>query len=149
MIRIIRTDSENTDFRLLVVLLDAELRETYGDLQNTYDNYNKIEQYKNVIVAFENKIPVGCGCFKAYDTETAEVKRMFVHKNFRGKGISKVILQELEKWMIEKNIHKSVLETGIKQNKAIHLYLTYGYHKIDNYGHYTGIESSVCMSKEL
>ena len=130
-------------------MLDAELRDIYGELQNTYDSYNKTELINNVVVAYEDAIPVGCGCFKTYTSDIAEVKRMFVPKDFRGKSISKMILSELERWMIEKKFIKSILETGVKQTAAISLYSKSGYLKIENYGPYAKLDTSVCMSKVL
>ncbi len=149
MIVISRTNSYNKDFRLLTSLLDAELHGRYGELQNFYDNQNIIEANDNVVVVFYDKIPVACGCFKIFDTETVEIKRMFVERDYRGKGISKIILNELEKWAQESGYRKAVLETGTKQNEAIGLYQKSGYKKIDNYGQYAGVETSVCMLKEL
>ena len=74
---------------------------------------------------------------------------MFVHLDYRGKGISKTVLNELEKWAQDNGFKKAILETGTKQFEAIGLYQKSGYKKIDNYGQYAGIETSVCMLKEL
>jgi putative acetyltransferase len=149
MFEIKRTDSNNKDFQYLILLLDEELHSRYGELQDFYSNYNAIEDNNNVVIVYCDKVPAACGCFKKFDPETVEIKRMFVHKNFRGKGISKILLNELEKWATENEFKKYVLETGTKQHEAIGLYQKSGYKKIDNYGQYTGIETSVCMMKEL
>lgn len=149
MIKITRTNSANKDFKLLTSMLDDELRVRYGALQNFYDSHNVIESNNNVVIIYSDKIPVSCGCFKKFDNETIEIKRMFVRKDYRGKGISKIVLHELENWAMENGIKKAILETGTKQNEAIGLYQKYGYKIIENYGQYAGIETSVCMLKEL
>jgi GNAT superfamily N-acetyltransferase len=74
---------------------------------------------------------------------------MFVKPEFRGRGISRQILSELEKWAAELGYKKSVLETGDRQNEAIHLYHHSGYTEIPNYGNYEGTQTSICMSKKL
>jgi len=136
MIEIKRTDSNNKDFQYLITLLDEELNVRFGKLQDFYSNYNAIEDNHNVVIFYYDNIPAGCGCFKKFDQKTVEIKKMVVHKNFRGKGISKTLLNELEKWAIENEFKRTVLETGIKQHEAIGLYRKSGYKKIDNYGQY-------------
>jgi putative acetyltransferase len=148
MITVKRCTNENEDFRKLVVLLDTDLKSRYGEEQAQYAPYNKIDFIETVVVAYDDGIPAGCGCFKEYDTDTVEIKRMFVKPENRGKGISKHILKELEKWAAEKGYTKFILETGVKQLEAIGLYNSFGYKQIENYGQYVGKPLSVCMSKE-
>lgn len=40
----------------------------------------------------DNAIPVGSACFKKYDDECAELKRVFVRAEYRGQGISKELM---------------------------------------------------------
>jgi GNAT superfamily N-acetyltransferase len=149
MIQITRTNSENKDFNELIQRLDIELHGNYGALQTQYNQYNKIALINTVVVTYDNHVPVGCGCFKPYDDTAVEIKRMFVRKDYRGKGISKMILHELELWAKEKCYQRSVLETGSKQTEAIGLYQRCGYSRIDNYGPYKGNDNSLCMAKVL
>jgi putative acetyltransferase len=149
MAEIIRTNSDNPHFRELVVMLDGDLTLRYGELQKHYAQFNHINFLTTVVLAFENGIPAGCGCFRPFAPDTIEVKRMFVRPEFRGKGMSRLILAELEKWAAELGYIKSVLETGNQQVEAIHLYHNFGYTEIPNYGNYEGTETSICMSKKL
>jgi putative acetyltransferase len=149
MSEIIRTNSDNPHFRQLIILLDEELTLRYGELQKHYAQFNHINFIDTVVLAFENEVPAGCGCFRFFAAETVEIKRMYVRPEFRGKGISRLILAELEKWASEKGYTKSVLETGNLQTEAIHLYHHFGYTEIPNYGKYEGTETSICMSKKL
>ena len=149
MPEIIRTNSDNPDFLQLVFLLDDELTLRYGDLQKHYAQFNHINFIDTVVLAFENDVPAGCGCFRYFAPETIEIKRMYVRPEFRGRGISRLILAELEKWASEIGYTKSVLETGNLQTEAIHLYHRFGYAEIPNYGNYEGTETSICMSKKL
>jgi putative acetyltransferase len=145
-LKIIRSDSSNTDFLSLVKLLDQDLSDRNGDQQNFYNQFNKVDLIKNVIVAYVDNTPVGCGAIKKYDDNCMEVKRMFVKAEYRGKGIAGKIL---EMWVAELNFTKCILETGKVQPEAIHLYQKFGYTITDNYGQYIGIDNSVCMNKEL
>jgi putative acetyltransferase len=149
MAKVIRTKSDNIDFQELVKFLDDELNSRYGIVQLHYDQYNKIESLDTVVIAYLDKSPVACGCFKAFDESCIEIKRMIVKPENRGKGIADRILEELEKWAIEMGFSGSVLETGIKQPEAIRFYMRNGYIKIANYGQYIGNENSVCMGKQL
>ena len=149
MIKLNRTDSSNKDFIGLVCLLDKELQIRDGAEHTFYAQYNKIDKIKNVVVAYEDDVAVGCGAIKEDEPGTMEVKRMFVKDEYRSKGIATFVLLELEKWTHELGYTKCILETGIKQPEAIRLYTKNNYSVIPNYGQYAGIDNSVCMEKVL
>ncbi|HEY8733872.1 MAG TPA: GNAT family N-acetyltransferase, partial [Puia sp.] len=119
MIHCIRTNSANDAFQYLVTELDADLRMRDGEDHSFYSQFNKIDKIKHAIVAFDNDIPVGCGAFKEYSDDTVEVKRMYVSLNRRGWGIATMILRELEKWAMDLNYKRCLLETGKRQPEAI------------------------------
>jgi putative acetyltransferase len=144
-----RITSQNADFQSLVSLLDKDLSVRDGDDHSFYAQFNKIDKINEVIVAYENTLPIGCGAIKKYDEETAEVKRMFVMPEHRGKGIAAKILSALEEWASELGYQYCILETGQKQPEAIALYKKSGYQLIPNYGQYAGVENSICMMKKL
>ena len=144
-----RTQSSNDDFRDLVIQLDKDLYNRYQNIQDVYDRLNKIESIDNVIVAYVNGQPIGCGCFKEFDSKTVEIKRIFVLSDYRGLGISKLILSDLENWARDLGFSKAILETGIKQPEAIGLYKKTGYLLIANYGQYKNIPTSICFEKPL
>jgi len=144
-----RVTSDNAEFRSLVKLLDEELSLTYGEIQKQYDKLNKTENIETAVVGYNDNEPLGCGCFKIFNKDSIEIKRMFVKAKARGSGIAKKILLELENWAIEKGFAVSVLETGIKQEAAIRFYEKLGYSIIENYGPYIGNPNSICMSKKL
>ncbi|MDT8415512.1 MAG: GNAT family N-acetyltransferase [Flavobacteriaceae bacterium] len=149
MIKTVRTNAENEDFIELVKKLDADLAVTDGDEHAFYDQFNKLDAIKYVLLAFENGIPVGCGAIKAYGSDTMEIKRMYVAPDHRGKGIAAKVLAELEKWAGELGFEKCILETGTRQSSAIRLYLKSGYQQIPNYGQYAQVQNSLCFGKSL
>lgn len=149
MLKIIRTDSNNKDFQELVRLLDEDLMIRDGAEHSFFAQFNKLDSIKHVVLAYDDEHAVGCGAFKKYDNETAEIKRMFVKLEKRGKGIAVEVLKELEKWASETGFSSAILETGKKQPEAIHLYQKSNYKVIPNFGQYKEVENSVCMKKKL
>ena len=149
MINFIRTSSDNRDFIELVKLLDADLAIRDGDKHAFYDQFNKIDDIRYVVVAYENNKPAGCGAIKEYKPDSMEVKRMYVLPQNRKKGIASIILAELEGWASELSYSKCILETGKGQPEAIELYRKNGYTLIPNYGQYSGVGNSLCFEKRL
>jgi len=144
-----RTHGSDPDFQLLITHLDHELWVELKDDQATYDQFNKVPDIKTAIVVYNNTMPVAIGCFKKFDDDTVEIKRMFVEKEFRGKGISKTVLNELEKWANESGFTNAVLETSQYFKAARSLYENAGYKIVPNYGQYKDLPDSVCMKKRL
>jgi len=149
MIRLLRKDSVNQDFITLVRCLDAELAIIDGEEHSFYAQFNTIDKIRFTVVAYDNRIPVGCGALKEVVPGTMEIKRMYTAPQSRGLGIATGILNELEKWAQEMSYEKCVVETGKRQPKAIALYKRNGYDLIPNYGQYVNVENSVCFEKKL
>lgn len=148
-VKIIKTTSENPDFIDLIAALDASLWVCYPELKANYWGKNIIELNPNVVIVYLDNKAVACGCFKKYDKNTIELKRMFVSIEARGMGFAKKIIQELELWACELGFSISVLETLYKQKEAIGLYQRVGYVIVDNYVPYVGLENSICMQKQI
>lgn len=144
-----RTSSANPEFRSLITELDTDLRLRNGEIMNIYDQHNIIEAIDTVVIAYLDEEPAACGCFKTYDNETVEIKRMFVKPEARGNGISKMVLNELENWARELAVKYIVLETGNKQVEALSLYPKSGYMPIPKYGPYVDLPDSICFKKVL
>lgn len=149
MLRLFRTDSSHPDFIALVAQLDADLAERDGKDHAFYAQFNKIDNIPNVVIAYVGETAVACGAVKPFDNETMEVKRMFVRPEQRGKGIASAVLAELEQWAADLLYQRCVLETGKRQEEAIHVYQKNGYRQTPNYGQYIGIENSLCFDKML
>ncbi len=147
--KIVRTNSENKDFIKLVKQLDAYLKITDGDEHDFYNQFNNIDVLKHVVVAYENKTPVGCGAIKKLNDSAVEVKRMFVIEKYRNKGIAQKILTELELWAAILDYKKCVLETGKRQKEAVQFYHKCNYKVIPNYGQYKGMKNSICFEKTV
>ena len=149
MITLKRTNSDDIDFKNLVVLLDQDLKIRDGEDHAFYNQFNKTDAIKHVIVFYENDIAVGCGAFRKKKEDTVEIKRMYVHPDHRKKGIASAVLAALEIWAKEVGYVYTILETGKNQPEAINLYQKLNYTIIPNYPPYEKIDNSVCMKKNL
>ena len=149
MYKLIRTNSQNKDFIDLVKLLDEDLARRDGEDHSFYAQYNKLDNINHALVLYKNNLPVSIGAIKVFDAESMEVKRMYTLSDFRGQGLAKRVLFELENWAYELGYKRCVLETGKRQPEAINLYKKNGYKSISNYGQYIGIQNSLCFEKQL
>lgn len=149
--KIVYTNGCDKDFIDLCQLLDDNLNEIVGGEQQRqqYVQYNLLHDIHDVFIAYLDYVPVGCASFKQYDYDTAEVKRVFVRKEQRGKGISKLLMSELENLAKQKGYTKLILETGAPLVEAHALYKKLGFQMIDNYGQYKDMKGSICMQKEI
>ncbi|NRB49506.1 MAG: GNAT family N-acetyltransferase [Saprospiraceae bacterium] len=144
-----RTDAKDPAFRALVQQLDADLDDRYGDQQDFYGQFNALDAIKQVVVAYQGEAAVACGAIKAFDEQSMEVKRMYVQKAARGKGIATTLLLELEDWAKTLGYTSCVLQLADNQAEALALYLKNGYARTANFGQYIGDENSICMRKDL
>ncbi|WP_016989739.1 GNAT family N-acetyltransferase [Flavobacterium sp. ACAM 123] len=149
MITIIRTNAENIDFIQLIGELDKDIEIRDGDEHHFYAQFNKTDSIKYAVIAYDGYKAVGSGAFKLYKGDIAEIKRMFVNPENRGKNIGSKILGELESWAKELLFSSCILETGRRYPEAIALYKKNGYTITNNYGQYQGIDDSVCFSKPI
>lgn len=145
------TDGCNKDFIELCHRLDDFLNELVGGEENraAYIPYNKLDDIHDVVLAYDGEIVVGSASFKKYDDESAEVKRVFIKEEYRGKGISKELMNLLEDVAKKKGFKYLILESGELLVVAMALYRQIGYEVIPNYGPYRDMADSVCMRKKL
>lgn len=146
---IIRVAPTHPDFIRLVAELDAGLAISDGEDHAFYDQFNKLDNIKHVLLAFLDGQAAACGAIKAFDANTMEVKRMYVQPPYRGRGMATQILAALETWAAELGASRCILETGHKQPEAIALYHKCEYQIIENYGQYAGVANSICFEKRL
>jgi GNAT superfamily N-acetyltransferase len=130
--------------------------ELYKDLELIYGNgiiedfIAENEQMLIFYVAYdESENAVACGALKHFDDNTAEIKRMYVKPEYRGRGISKLILTQLEDFAKELNYSRLVLETGLKQPEAMSLYQKFGFKPLRCYGIHANDPDSRCFEKTI
>ena len=144
-----RTNSSNPDFIYLVKELDAFLTIVNGESDDFFSQFNGLGNLDHVIVMYTQETPIGCGAIKQYNTETVEIKRMYVSQQHQGKNLGNIILDALEIWAKELGNKRCILETGTMLPEAIRFYEKNNYQRIPNYDQYIGVEESVCFEKIL
>ena len=145
---IIYTNGSDKRFIEICKELDKVLNEVVGqETQKDYDKYNTLENIKDVILILNNREVIGCGSFKKYEESIAEIKRVFVKKEERHKGIGQIIINEIEKVTRKKGYKELLLETNVKLKPAQNMYEKLGFYKIENFGEYKNMTTSVCMKK--
>lgn len=145
------TDGNDQDFIVLCHELDDFLNELVGGEENRaeYIPYNKLDDIHDVIIAYDGDVLVGSAGFKKYDDECAEVKRVFIRRDYRGRGISNRLMELLEDAARKQGYRYFILESGEPLTAAMALYRKIGYKVIPNYGQYKDMADSICMRKEL
>ncbi|MFD7661720.1 GNAT family N-acetyltransferase [Streptomyces sp. NPDC059788] len=108
------------------------------------------------LLAYEDGRPLATGGWRSQDANPegyadgdAEIKRMFVVAEARGRGLARRILAALEADARAAGRTRMVLETGIKQPEALALYASCGYRTAPKFGLYRMYEESRCMAKSL
>ena len=81
MKKIIRTDNKNVDFNKLIIELDAYLKVTDGADHEFYNQFNGLDNIKNVVIAYQDSQAIGCGAFKKLDNETIEIINIYLKNN--------------------------------------------------------------------
>ena len=151
-IEIERADINSPVVGELITALNAELKRQYPEEGATHFRLNSEEVAEGrgaFLVAYASGKPIGCGAIRKLDSETAEIKRMYVIPEVRGKGISKKILLALEQEGRRLGIRRIVLETGERQIEAMALYARAGFARIPLFGEYLNSPLSICMAKEI
>ncbi|WP_432135558.1 MULTISPECIES: GNAT family N-acetyltransferase [unclassified Streptomyces] len=139
--------------------VQAEYHERYGDGGDaTHLRPADFEPPSGVyLVAYdEEDRPVATGGWRSQDRNgegnedgDAELKRMFVIKEMRGRGLARRILAALEEDARTAGRRRMVLETGTEQPEAIALYVSSGYEPCTKFGYYRFHEASRCYAKPL
>jgi GNAT superfamily N-acetyltransferase len=101
------------------------------------------------LVGLLDGVPVATGGWRRLDAESAEIKRMYVSASVRRRGLSRLVLAELERSAAAAGIAELVLNTGPEQPDAIALYESTGYSARPGFGHYACHEDAVFFGKTL
>lgn len=101
-----------------------------NDLKDIVNNY-----FKNngmfLVGEIEDKI-ITMGAFRKIDKNIAEIKRMRTYPEYQGKGLGKLILNELINFAKKYNYKELILETSDKQLRAKKLYINKGFKEFKN-----------------
>jgi putative acetyltransferase len=134
----------------LMTALDEEILEIYPDLPVHGIDPMEFRRAGGVfLIGRVDGIPVACGALRPLGDRMGELKRMFVRREYRRNGYSKVILATLEEIARGRGYRIIRLETGVDQPAAIALYECSGYERIPCYGEFVSDPRSRCFEKRL
>jgi putative acetyltransferase len=147
-----RIDPRAPEAAALISAMTAEVKAVYDHKIDGAGNFKPedvLVPRSGFVVGRVGEQAVACGGYRPLAPTVAEIKRMFVAPEFRGRGYSKEILTALERMAFENGYTTVWLETRPLQHAAIALYEQLGYERIPNYGMYEGKQECLCYGKSL
>jgi putative acetyltransferase len=149
MIVLRQVDPKQVDVADLIRQLDEYQEAMYPPESNHLDSVDELSKTNvNFLAAYIDSVICGIGAVKVLN-DYGEIKRLYVPGKYRGKGIAKEIVMELENCLVKNSIFTARLETGVHQHEAIDLYKKLGYSEIAPFGDYTEDPLSVFMEKKI
>ena len=100
------------------------------DLDDIEKNFLSVDGFFGVVVHIETDLIMGCFGLFPVNENTCELRKMYLLKEIRGKGLGKIILDKAIFIAREKHYKKIVLETISALTTAIMLYKRYGFKEI-------------------
>jgi GNAT superfamily N-acetyltransferase len=149
---------DHPDALRLIAEVQAFYRERYGDEDTTPLDPSEFAAPRGFfLVGYVDGSAVASGGWRARDAGEdpelrdgdAELKRMYVSAEHRGRGYARAVLAELERTAAAAGRVRTVLETGTKQPEALALYASEGYEPMPNFGIYRCEPDSRCFAKPL
>jgi GNAT superfamily N-acetyltransferase len=135
---------DDPDVQRLVAAQQAELRARYGGGCEPGTPPSAADVSVVLVARDADGTAVGCGALRALAPGVAEVKRMYVVPEARGRGLSRQVLAGLEAAALERGWTTVRLETGPRQPEAIALYEGAGYRPIPAFGAYVDEPDAGC-----
>jgi putative acetyltransferase len=136
----------------LITALNTELEQRYPEEGANHFRLDPDEVAPGrgaFLVAYEGSRGIGCGAVRLHEPGVAEIKRMYVVPEWRGRGIAKKLLAELEDQARRIGARRLILETGDRQPEALAVYRRAGFVDIPRFGEYVDSPLSVCLGKAL
>ena len=129
--------------------LESDLAERYGG-----DTEPGVKPTEETVLAFliardGEGAPVACGALLDLGDGIAEIKRMYVQPEQRRRGLSRRVLEALEREALRSGFDRVRLETGERQPEAMGLYRSAGYVEIEKFGPYRDAPLSRCFECRL
>jgi len=111
--------------------LDLSFQDFTNELKIIDIQYNKPKGA--LLLAYKEKIAVGCVGIREFDIETAELKRMYVQTEYIGHQISRTLLAIFLEIAQKLKSNKISLDTLPSKTQAQKLYRIFGFYKLPSY----------------
>ena len=123
--RLFRTYAEGLGFDLSFQQFDQELEQV--------DQMYSPPEGMLLIVNAEEEVAIGCFGLRPLEAGICELKRMYLHANYRGMGIGRKMMEEAFRQARKIGYEKMRLDTLDRMKPAIALYENYGFYEIPSY----------------
>lgn len=145
------TDGNDSDFHMFYIKTEAYYNRLTGGSANRsgFIPYNLSEGIPIVLIACCNGKPVGCAGLKEYSVRDAEIKRVWVEPECRGRHIATEIMNRIEEKAREMKYQRVILQTRPIMKDAVQFYQNRGYRQIENYPPYDKLDGAICMALRL
>lgn len=128
------------------IAIDLSFQNFEEELKTIDRQYNKREG--TLLIAYDGTKAIGCIALRKWDSETAELKRMFVQQEYQGHKIGQRLLQQIRDIAQELKYKKVKLDTLSTMKQALTLYRLYGFYEIPPY-RFNPLEETIYMEKVL
>lgn len=145
------TDGNDKDFQNFYLKTETYYSSIVGGLEKrkSYVPYNISDSITYVLIAYLNDTAIACAGLKHYSDKEAEIKRVWVEPEYRGRHIAQSLMKQIEDKAYEIGYKRTILQTREIMTDALSLYEKIGYTRINNYPPYDKLSGAVCMAKEL
>ena len=143
-------DPDSPDVQAMIAVSDAYYLNLYPAESNHLESSDDLKKSSVLFVGCRidgELVASGAAKVMQDDGNYAEIKRVFVLDEYRGKGLSNRIMRFLETELQNRGVSLFRLETGVKQPAALSLYRKLGYVECGPYGSYGPDPHSVFMEK--
>lgn len=126
--------------------IDLSFQDFTNELKTIDKQYSK--PGGALLLAYDNNAAIGCVALRKFDSETAELKRMFIRPEYRKHKIGKKLLELITEIAKELNYKKMRLDTLPDMEQAQRIYKAHGFYEIPPY-RFNPVPGTVYMEKEL
>jgi GNAT superfamily N-acetyltransferase len=149
LVRIETVPYDHPEAARLIAEVQQEYVDRYGGEDKTPVDLGEFVPPRGLfLVGYDGTAAVACGGWRTRGAD-AEIKRMYVTRTARRRGLARLMLAELERTARAAGHRRVILETGSKQPEAVELYGSAGYTEIPAFGYYAGYAESMHLGKVL
>lgn len=137
-VRFVRTDPTTAAAQTAMAAYFAEIDRRFdtgfdASSANAEDPGNLSGPSGAFVLVISDADPIGCGGVQRVDDTTGEIKRMWIHERWRGRGLGHLLLAHLESVATELGYAVVVLDTNAVLVEAIAMYESAGYRPTERY----------------
>ena len=114
--------------------------ECFPKIGKTFEPDGRHYFYNDISGSFEvffclvdQEMVVGTVALKKIDEKTVELKALYLHKDYRGKGLGSLLMSVSVNEAKSRGFKKILLDSMLKYEDALRLYEKFGFEKIDRY----------------